>query len=126
MFDCGAVELWVICFEGASEKAVVAQRGAPWNVLLLSFEMEPHRQYHRKKHTHTHTTIWSTVRNPCRGVDAGGRGEGEGMRTTRILRHYKVIALALGAPGVGAGGRPADPAPTGGPEMLAQLGTTRS
>ena len=39
----------------------------------------------------------------------------------RILRHYKVIALALGAPGVGAGGRPA-----GGPEMLAQLGTTRS
>ena len=25
----------------------------------------------------------------------------------RILRHYKVIALALGAPGVGAGGRPA-------------------
>ncbi len=44
----------------------------------------------------------------------------------RILRHYKVIALALGAPGVGAGGRPADPAPTGGPEMLAQLGTTRS
>ena len=44
----------------------------------------------------------------------------------RILRHHKVIALALGAPGVGAGGRPADPAPTGGPEMLAQLGTTRS
>ena len=44
----------------------------------------------------------------------------------RIFRHYKVIALALGAPGVGAGGRPADPAPTGDPEMLAQLGTTRS
>ena len=36
----------------------------------------------------------------------------------RILRHYKVIALALGAPGAGR--------PTGGPEMLARVGTTRS
>ena len=35
----------------------------------------------------------------------------------RILRHYKVIALALGAPGVGR--------PTGGPEMLARIGTIR-
>ena len=31
----------------------------------------------------------------------------------RILRHHKVIALALGAPGVGAGGRPAGPGDPG-------------
>ena len=38
------------------------------------------------------------------------------FKAKKYLRHYKVIALALGAPGVGAGG----------PEMLAQLGTSRS
>ena len=27
-----------------------------------------------------HHAVFFTVRNPCRGVDAGGRGEGEGMR----------------------------------------------